>query len=236
MKALNIACIEPVQTITSSAANSNPFSRRNLARIASFRAGVPSALVYCVSPRKAAAWAAATTCAGVGQSSSPEPSTMTSWPAASRARVRCRRREAGEASIWRKRDMAHRSGVLCLAVAERPVLLVHLHQVDEHVLRPDARTVGQTFDDGAIQLLLLCDGARVADRELEDDEVVAAVDPGIVRIEIEAVGVMLAHQHEAVIERDLEGFAHGGVDAVADGLAVLRRLAPPKRNANEWHG
>src|SRR5215475_2543643 len=35
------------------------------------------------------------------------------------------------------------SGVLCLAVAERPVLLVHLDQVDEHVLRPDAWTLGK---------------------------------------------------------------------------------------------
>src|SRR5215510_4420492 len=128
------------------------------------------------------------------------------------------------------------SRVLCLAVAERPVLLVHLDQVDEHVLRPDAWTLGKALDDSPEQRLLLFDRARVAHRELQDDEIVAAVDPGVVGIVVEIAGLMFADQHEAVVLRNVEGVPHGRVDVVANGLAVLRWLALAERNADERHG
>src|SRR5262249_44448067 len=131
-------------------------------------------------------------------------------------------------------DLASR--VLRLTVAERPVLLVHLDQVDEHVLRPDARTLGKALDDSAEQRLLLFDRARVAHRELQDDEIVAAVDSGVVGIVVEIGRLVLADQHEAVVLRNVEGVPHGRVDVVANGLAVLRRLALAERNADERHG
>src|SRR5882724_1486798 len=64
-----------------------------------------------------------------------------------------------------------RSGVLRFAVAERPVLLLHLDQIDENVLAPQAGTGRKTLGDALEQLLLLLEGAGVIRGDLDEDQV-----------------------------------------------------------------
>src|SRR5262245_8461613 len=67
-------------------------------------------------------------------------------------------------------------GILRGAIAEGPVLLGHLDQIDEHVLRTQAWVAGKPIDDALVQRLLLLDAAGVADGELDDHEIVAPLD------------------------------------------------------------
>src|SRR3954451_10225212 len=64
-----------------------PFSRRNLAMIASFSSGMPSTAVYLVLPASMARIAASLMLAGVSKSGSPAPRPMTLRPAALSARA-----------------------------------------------------------------------------------------------------------------------------------------------------
>src|SRR5580658_9188449 len=105
---------------------------------------------------------------------------------------------AARARAWRSPD------VLRLAVAERPVFRKHLDQIDENILRPQSGILGQPFDDAPIELLLLCRRAGVADGDLNDDQIVAALDAEIIRAIDEIVRVMFGHGHEAVALGDIE--------------------------------
>src|ERR1700679_2172821 len=126
------------------------------------------------------------------------------------------------ARAWRSSD------VLRLAMAERPVFRKHLDQIDEDILRPQPGAVGQPFDDAPIQLLLLLHIARVADGDLNDDQIVAALDAEIIRAIDEIVLVMFGDDHEAVAFGDIEGLAHGLIEAFENGFAVGSGLAPPE--------
>src|SRR5262249_52935083 len=128
------------------------------------------------------------------------------------------------------------SCILRHAVAERPVLLQHFDQVDEHVLRSDARLRPEEIRDARIERLLLRQRSRVVGGDLDDDDVVAAREAEIMGVVIEAVGIMLGDDHEAVALGHVEGLAHGAIDAVLDGPAVGRRLAGAQRDTDEWHG
>ncbi len=68
---------------------SSPFSRLNLAAIASRSGGMPSTGGYFVSPRRMASIAASLMLSGVSKSGSPTDNEMTSRPWALRSRAFC---------------------------------------------------------------------------------------------------------------------------------------------------
>ncbi len=84
---LKITCLQPEEMMTSSAVQSMPFSRWNLAATARRSAGVPATSVYFVSPASMARIAASLMLRGVSKSGSPAASPITSRPAALRARA-----------------------------------------------------------------------------------------------------------------------------------------------------
>jgi hypothetical protein len=113
-------------------------------------------------------------------------------------------------------------------MAERPVFRKHLDQVDENILGAQARILGQPFGDAPIKLLLLCRRTRVADGDLDLDQIVAAPDAEIVRVIDEIVFVMFGQDHETVAFGNIEGLAQGLIDTFKNGLAVGGGLAPPQ--------
>lgn len=127
------------------------------------------------------------------------------------------------------------SRILRDAVAEGPVLLRNLDQVDEHVLRTQTGVLTQIGDDGAVERLLLRQGARIRDGELQDDEVAAAGDVQIAAAEVEVLRRKLLHLHEQIFLRYVEGLAQGGVDAVDERIAIGVGLAFDELDANEGH-
>src|SRR5688572_9061712 len=116
-------------------------------------------------------------------------SSAAAGPARASSARRARRRSTGGADMGLLRAATSRYiapyiaqsaarplGVLGNAVAERPVFLDHFDQVDEHVLRAHAQPRVQAIGHGAIESLLGFDASALADRDLDEDAVVAALD------------------------------------------------------------
>jgi hypothetical protein len=93
-------------------------------------------------------------------------------------------------SLRRVNSASRSLHVLRDVVAERPVFRQHFDQVDEDPFRAQAGVGGQFFDDAPKQLLLLRARAGVADGELNDDEVIAALDAEIVCVVGEIIFVV----------------------------------------------
>src|SRR3712207_908208 len=95
--------------------------------------------------------------------------------------------------------------VLRDAVTEGPVFLFDFNQVDEYILRAEARVFAQPLDDPLEECLLLLNRPRVADGQLDDDEIVASLDAKIVRTVEEVAVLVLADGDEEVVLGNVEG-------------------------------
>src|SRR5579863_3543410 len=58
--------------------------------------------------------------------------------------------------------------VLRHAVAERPVLLLHLDEIDEDVFHPEADRGVEAFGDGLVERFLLLDRSALVPGDLDD--------------------------------------------------------------------
>src|SRR5665213_455450 len=155
-----------------------------------------------------------------------------SRPAGSAARPSAVSTTTAAKSRSRRADFSASAGalnslhILRLAVAERPVFRKRLDEVDEDILGTQAGACGQFRDDAPVKLLLLGGRAGVADRKLDVDEIVAALDAEIVRVVDEIVLVMFGQDHEAVAVGYVEGLPHRLIETLENGLAVDGGLAP----------
>src|SRR5215471_17554204 len=96
------------------------------------------------------------------------------------------------------------SSVLRDAVAERPVFLFDLDEVDDDVLAPQADACAEAVGDGLVEGLFGLDGPSVVEGELDDQRVGAALDSQIGRIDDERVARVLRDHLEAVVLGRLE--------------------------------
>src|SRR5574337_1137507 len=127
-------------------------------------------------------------------------------------------------------------GQLSLAVRERPVLLAHLDQADEHVLTTNAQAQIQAVRHGPVEGTLLLDRPAIDKRHLDEDAVPGPLDTEELRVSDEVLCRMLRDHLETVILRSVQLFDHGVVDHLADGGAVLCGLACGEIDTCEWHG
>src|SRR6185295_17300549 len=93
-----------------------------------------------------------------------------------RKRRPCSRRRVSNLRTRRKEPSQELRDVLRDAVAERPILLLNFEEIDEDVLRPQAGLLREQFDDARKKRFLLIDVARVGDGELDQHQVVGALD------------------------------------------------------------
>src|SRR5699024_1962129 len=86
-----------------------------------------------------------------------------------------------------------------------------------------------------VERLLAGGAAAVVAGDLHDDHVVAALDIEVVAIAVELFRGVLVEEDEAVVLGDVEHFAHGEVDAVAQRGEPGRGLAAAKGYADQGH-
>jgi hypothetical protein len=98
-------------------------------------------------------------------------------------------------------------GVLRNAVAERPVLFLHFHQIDENIFHAHGQLRVEVFDDGFVEQLFLLQGSAFAQGDLDDHQVVGAPDTQVLGVEDERLFV--------VFGEDL------GIIALAQGYVLL---------------
>lgn len=82
---------------------------------------------------------------------------------------------------------------------ERPVLALHLHQVDEDILKADANCFVKAMGDGAVEGFLLLQGAALVPGDLDADEVIGARNAQVAGVVDEAIRFVLLDDLEAII-------------------------------------
>src|SRR5262249_58102879 len=125
--------------------------------------------------------------------------------------------------------------VLGDAIAEGPVLLDDLDEVDEDVLQPDARLLGEIPSDRGEEILLLVEAPAERHRDLNEHDAVRARDAEIVPVEHEAAREVTVQDLEAVLRRDPDRLDEGAVHAVADQGELVGRAAIQGVDAHERH-
>ena len=122
--------------------------------------------------------------------------------------------------------------VLGDTIAEGPVLFLDLNEVNEDILAPEPDGRMKAVGDSLVERLLLRRGPTFVPGDLDKHEVFAALYTEIVRIELEAVGLVLNDDLEAILSRDANA-DKCVVDEAADLLAISRILAFSEIDTNE---
>src|SRR5262245_44200416 len=125
--------------------------------------------------------------------------------------------------------------VLGFAVAEGPILLLDLDEVDEHVLAEHIEAPLQSIGDRLVESTLLVERSPLVERQLDEDAVLGPSDAEVTRVGDEPVVRMLGDDLEAVVLRRIQGGDHGIINHLADGAAIIGRLAPYEIDASERH-
>ena len=74
--------------------------------------------------------------------------------------------------------------LLCVlgdAVAERPILLWHFDQIDQHVFRADLHRFHQKINNALVECLLHLHGSAAVQRDLNDNQAIRVFDVEIFR-------------------------------------------------------
>src|SRR5712691_9538643 len=136
-------------------------------------------------------------------------------------------------SACRKNNPSGR--VLCDAVAEGPVLLLRLDEVDEDVLGAHARRLAQTRRDAREQRFANLDAPARTERDLDEDDAVGPRDAEVAGVVDQSRLVVLGEDLEAILLGNSDGLDHRAVDRLRERAAELRRRALAQGDADEWH-
>jgi hypothetical protein len=83
-------------------------------------------------------------------------------------------------------------GILGFTVAVRPVFLPDLNKIDENVLAPQPDCRMKAVGNGLVERLFLFNSPAFVPGNLDNYELLGAVDTEIVRVEQEVLGAVLA--------------------------------------------
>jgi hypothetical protein len=100
---------------------------------------------------------------------------------------------------------------------------------------PQARLFGEAVGDRLVERLLGRGVAPIAGDDMDEHDVVGAVDAEIVGVVDKLLGLVLVDQLEAIARRDVVGVHQRLVDAVGDGADVLPGLALEEGDVDERH-
>src|SRR4051794_21250600 len=95
--------------------------------------------------------------------------------------------------------------VLGFTVAERPVFLPHFNKGDHHVFFAQAGVFVEQFGYTSVESALHLDGAAGVQGDLDDDDVVAALDVEVGRVVDQTAGIVLGDDLKAVERWDING-------------------------------
>src|ERR1700745_3217214 len=119
-------------------------------------------------------------------------------------------------------------------IAEGPVLLLDLDEVDQDVLAPESDSCVKAVGDGLVERLLLRRRPAFIPGNLDNHEICPARDAEIFRIELETVSFVLSNDLEAVFFRNADADKRV-IDDATDLLAVGCILAFTDIDSNERH-
>ena len=103
--------------------------------------------------------------------------------------------------------------VLRHTIPERPILRLHFHQIDEHVLAADAHRLVQAIGNAEVERFLLRLRAPFAPGDLHADEVIGAGHAEVARVEDEGTRLVFLEDLEAIVFRNTRR-AQGLIDGL----------------------
>src|SRR5262245_54356827 len=89
--------------------------------------------------------------------------------------------------------------VLGFAVAEGPILLLDLDEVDEHILAAHIEALVQTIGDRLVESALLVERSPLVERQLDEDALLRPWDTEVIRVGDEPLFRMLGDDLKAVV-------------------------------------
>src|SRR3981081_4697176 len=127
-------------------------------------------------------------------------------------------------------------GVLSLTVAEGPILLLDLNQVDEHIFALETQAFMQAVNHGLIEGALHIHRPPLTERHLDDDGLRRALNTHVRGIDDKAAARVFGNDLETIVLWDIQNTEHGAVDNLADSAAIVRGLAGRniKAHHEEW--
>src|SRR3569832_2427528 len=125
--------------------------------------------------------------------------------------------------------------VLGLAVPEGPILLLHLDEVDDHVLATVTQTLMETVDNRFVEGALHVDGPPFVHGHLDDQRICSALNAQIRWIDHESTLGMLRDDLKAIIFRGLENAYNGVVDDFSSDAEKDSKQTNRQDNARQWH-
>jgi hypothetical protein len=115
---------------------------------------------------------------------------------------------------------------LGFAIAERPVFPGSFDKVDEEILRPQAGSFCKNFGHALVEFSFLLRLPARAQRDLNEDNAIGAMNTEILGIVDEAFGCMFRDYPEAVVRRDGDGLDHRAMNAIGKRFLRYSSVAP----------
>src|SRR5690349_17866297 len=94
----------------------------------------------------------------------------------------------------------------------------------------------KAFGDGLVEEFFLLHSSPFIEGDLDDDQVIGAIDAQILGIKDEMLFVVFGQDLEVVVFRYANGLAHGGIDQLSDAFGVGGVLMFFDVDAYQWHG
>ena len=123
---------------------------------------------------------------------------------------------------------------LCLAVAERPVLVGVLNEVDHHVGREDAALTTEVGAEPSVEvgLFLACPGAS---GDLHENHFIGALEPEAGVFDADAAALMLVDDLIAIADGHMESVQHCPVSDIKQFYELLLITAFYEVKAEKGH-
>jgi hypothetical protein len=120
-------------------------------------------------------------------------------------------------------------------IPEGPILPFHLNEVDHDILPADLKFVMETVCQSLVEGFFEIDPPAFAERDLDDDDAVCALDIEIVKTIYQVVSSMFRDGLEVILIWDIELFHHGLIDNLANPATKFNGPALHEVNVYQWH-
>jgi hypothetical protein len=120
-------------------------------------------------------------------------------------------------------------------IPERPVLPFDLNEGDHDILPADLKFIMETVYQSLVEAFFELDPSAFAERDLDDDDAICALDIEIVKTIDQVVSGMFRDGVEVILVRDVELFHHGLVDNLANPATKFNGPTLHEVNVYQWH-
>jgi hypothetical protein len=122
-------------------------------------------------------------------------------------------------------------GVLRLTIAERPILFLYFHEIDEDVFAAQVQSLVQTVGDSLVEGSLHVERPSLIQNHLNQYCVLGSLDSQIGRVDDQVGWRVLGDDLKSIVLRHIQDADHRVINDFANGASILGRLPCDQINA-----